>query len=532
MDDTTDRRGPADRDLAATERKVGIGFAFALVCLGVIGVVSYLSIVSLSEDAAWVEHTHEVLSRLDLLLAAVTDSETAERGYAITGDESYLEPYRQAAQVVDVQASRLRELTADNRTQQRRLDSVLPLVSDRLADLRAVINLRRTQGFAAAQGEILTGKGKRFHDQIRSLINEMKGTETSLLKERQRLAGRSTAITRAVIVGGGLLACGLVGVALWVIRRDFAGRTRAERALRDAKDQLEVRVQERTADLALSHERMRAIVDTALDGIVTMDHEGRVAEFNPAAEGIFGYRRREVIGRPLAEVIIPPALRHRHRDGLARYLATGAAAILGKRIELTGLRADGSEVAVEVSINRTPGDGPPSFAGFVRDITEREKAVAMNARLASIVESSDDAIVSKNLDGIITSWNPGAEKLYGWPADEIIGKNVLLLVTPERQSEITDILNRLRQGVAIEHHETQRVRKDGSPIDVSVSIAPLFDGAGRTIGAASIVRDITARKLTDETLRKTEKLAAAGRLAAEAVLGRPPLPAHAPARFA
>jgi len=102
---------------------------------------------------------------------------------------------------------------------------VLPLVSDRLADLRAVINLRRTQGFAAAQSEILTGKGKRFHDQIRSLINEMKGTETSLLKERQRLAGRSTAITRAVIVGGGLLACGLVGVALWVIRRTLrAGR--------------------------------------------------------------------------------------------------------------------------------------------------------------------------------------------------------------------------------------------------------------------------------------------------------------------
>ena len=163
----------ADTELTSTERKVRLGFTFALACLAVIGVVSYLSVVRLKENAAWVEHTHEVLSSLELLLAAATDSETAERGYVITGDQSYLEPYRQAAAVIDGQTRHLRELTADNRAQQQRLDSVAALVNERLANLRAVIELRQDQGFAAAQGEILTGKGKQFHDRIRRLIDQM-----------------------------------------------------------------------------------------------------------------------------------------------------------------------------------------------------------------------------------------------------------------------------------------------------------------------------------------------------------------------
>src|SRR6266481_6513640 len=110
---------PVDTEPASTESKVRLGFAFALACLAVIGVVSYVSVVRLKENATRVEHTHEVLSSLELLLAAATDSETAERGYVITGDEGYLEPYRQAGAVVDGQTKRLRELTADNRAQQQ-----------------------------------------------------------------------------------------------------------------------------------------------------------------------------------------------------------------------------------------------------------------------------------------------------------------------------------------------------------------------------------------------------------------------------
>src|SRR5213595_3342357 len=143
---------------AFTEWKVRVGFGFALICLGVIGIVSYLSVVRLNENAAWVEHTHEVLGSLELLLAAATDSETAERGYVITGDESYLEPYREAGAVIDGRMRQLRQLTADDRAQQQRLDSVVALVTERLAILRAGIELRKTRASRRHKPRFTRGK--------------------------------------------------------------------------------------------------------------------------------------------------------------------------------------------------------------------------------------------------------------------------------------------------------------------------------------------------------------------------------------
>jgi PAS domain S-box-containing protein len=127
-------------------------------------------------------------------------------------------------------------------------------------------------------------------------------------------------------------------------------------------------------ELRRSEARKTAILDSALDCIVTIDHEGRITEFNPAAERTFGHRRDGVVGRHLADVIIPPSLREPHRRGFARYLATGEARVLGRRLEMTAVRADGSEFPVELSISRIPIDGPPSFTGYLRDITERKQA--------------------------------------------------------------------------------------------------------------------------------------------------------------
>ena len=154
----------------------------------------------------------------------------------------------------------------------------------------------------------------------------------------------------------------------------FVVRQRAERAVRE------------------SDERMRAILDAALDCVITIDDRGRILEFNPAAERTFGYPAGEAIGADMAELIVPPSLRPRHRSGFARYLETGEDRILGRRIEITGMRADGSEFPVELTITRIDLPGSPIFSGHLRDITERKQAEAdLRASRARIVEAGDQA---------------------------------------------------------------------------------------------------------------------------------------------
>ena len=137
-----------------------------------------------------------------------------------------------------------------------------------------------------------------------------------------------------------------------------------------------------------------------------------------------------------------------------------------------------------------------------RDITERRRAEAVRTRLAAIVESSDDAIISKDLDGIITSWNQGAERIYGYTAAEVIGQPIALLIPPDLPDDLPGIMARLRRGERIDHYETQRVTKDGTRLDVSLTISPLRDGAGQIMGASKIARDITARKRADVALQQ------------------------------
>jgi PAS domain S-box-containing protein len=281
---------------------------------------------------------------------------------------------------------------------------------------------------------------------------------------------------------------------------DMLERIRAEQQFAQLNEELERRIVDRTAELHLSYERMRAIVDTALDGLVTMNHEGHIVEFNPAAERIFGLSRGAAIGQTLADTIIPPAWRERHNRGLARYLATGEAVVFGKRIELTGQRADGTLVPVELSINRMPGEGPPLFAGFVRDITQRKRQEALRAQYAAIIESSDDGIMSKTLQGIITSWNRGAEQLFGYSAAESIGRPMLMLFPEGWLDEETDILAKIARGENVDHFETVGVRKDGTYIDVSVTISPIRDAQGKIIGASKIARDISERKRAEQKL--------------------------------
>jgi two-component system cell cycle sensor histidine kinase/response regulator CckA len=272
-----------------------------------------------------------------------------------------------------------------------------------------------------------------------------------------------------------------------------------ERAIQEAQ----TRLTRKRAEVALaqSEQRKAAILDSVLDCIITMDVNGIVIEFNAAAERTFGYSKAEAIGRELADLIIPPTLRDAHRNGLARYLQTGEGRLLGTVIEITAVRSDGSELPVELAITAIHSEKAPIFTGVLRDITARKRADETRARLAAIVDSSDDAIFSMDLDDTICTWNVGAERLYGYGADEVIGRNRAILVPAGATGELTAILDKASRGETGEPLETQRIRKDGTVIDISLTISPMTNPAGRVTGVSAIARDITSRNKTAAAVR-------------------------------
>src|SRR5581483_9925112 len=222
---------------------------------------------------------------------------------------------------------------------------------------------------------------------------------------------------------------------------------------------------------------------------------------NRAAEQIFGHATRDLLGQPLT-MLMPEYLRHVHKASLARYVATGEKHIPWQGVEVPGLHRAGHEVPLEISFGEFTRDGRRFFTGVVRDITERKRAEETRLYLAALVESSDDAIIGMTLDGIITSWNKGAERMYGYAAGEVIGQPVNTLIPPDRQAEETQITERLRRGESVDHHETVRVKKGGEPIDVALTISPIRDSSGRVIGASKIARDITERKRAEAEIHQ------------------------------
>ena len=163
-------------------------------------------------------------------------------------------------------------------------------------------------------------------------------------------------------------------------------------------------------------------------------------------------------------------------------------------------RKDGSRVPVLIGV-ATFEEGGNQGVAFVLDLTERKRAEVVGQRLAAIGDSSEDAVVSKDLNGTIESWNGGAERLFGYQASEVIGKSILIIIPPDRHDEERGILERIRRGERIRSYETVRMRKDGGLLDISLAVSPLRDAAGRIIGASKIARDITERKRAEEGLR-------------------------------
>jgi PAS domain S-box-containing protein len=249
---------------------------------------------------------------------------------------------------------------------------------------------------------------------------------------------------------------------------------------------------------------LASIVESSDDAIIGRTTDGAIVSWNRGAEALYGYHADEVIGRPFSMVVAPERL------DVVREVSKSLAR--GEKVspfDGVALRKDGARVPISVCTSPIKGASGQTtgVAVVARDVTARRQAQQAGALLASIVESSDDAIIGKTLDGTIVSWNHGAESLYGYRADEITGKSIALLSPPDRTDELLVMLDRMRRGENISHFDTARMRKDGTLVDVSISISPLKNAAGEVTGASTIARDMTGRKRAEESLRRrTEEL--------------------------
>ncbi len=254
-----------------------------------------------------------------------------------------------------------------------------------------------------------------------------------------------------------------------------------------------------------SEESYRILTETVSDAIIRIDENSVIHFINRAGEDVFGYKAEEMIGQPL-DLIMPEEFRAAHHAGIKSYLETGKPTIKWKDVEFPARHRDGHIFPMEVSFSDYKTDNKHFFIGIVRDITERKQTEKATAHLAAIVESSDDAIISKNLRGIITTWNKGAEKIFGYKSGEVIGKSIDILFPFYRIDEEPLILERISRGEKIDHYETIRLRKDRTEVDISLTISPILDKSGKIIGASKIARDISGRKRTEESLRENQAM--------------------------
>ncbi len=251
-------------------------------------------------------------------------------------------------------------------------------------------------------------------------------------------------------------------------------------------------------------EWLRTTLASIGDAVISTDVEGRVTSLNGVAEALTGWPQAEAVGRPLPDVfhIINEATRRPVENPALRALREGTVVGLANHTILVA--RDGTERPIDDSAAPIrDGAGAPIGAVLVfRDVSERRRTEEVRARLAAIVESSEDAIVSKTLDGVIRSWNAGAQRLFGYTPEEAVGRPITLIIPPEREDEERTILARLARGERIEHFETVRVSRDGRRVDISLTVSPLRDGEGRIIGASKVARDVTERKRAEEAMAR------------------------------
>jgi two-component system cell cycle sensor histidine kinase/response regulator CckA len=468
------------------------GIAF-LILLGTI-LLSYRDWQDFRAAGVETRHAREVLDAADTLLTAMLDAETGQRGFLLTGDTEYLAPYERALATISAQLQRLEAYESGEQHSQALL--LRPQVTAKLAELKETIDTRMNQGSAAAMAIVRTNRGKQNMDRVRELCSQI------VKEEDAALAGMSSAVeiqgqrTRFFTVFGSailflcLLAAGVVIASGATLREQLIDELRAsEKQAAGVRDLLQT------------------TLSSIGDAVIATDARGKVTFINPVAQNLTQYAQEQAAGRPLEEVfrIVNESSRATVESPVAKVLREGTIAGLANHTVL--ISRNGVETPIDDS-GAPIRDPQGSIAGVVlvfRDITARKKAEEESLRLAAIVESSDDAIVAQRLDGVITSWNAAAGRMFGYTAAEIVGRDFSLLLPEGSKEDPAVVSEQIGRGERAVHYEALRRRKDGSLVEVAVVVSPIRNSSGLVIGASRICRDITERRLAEKARQRSNQ---------------------------
>ncbi len=476
------------------------GFVVAAAILVFVGWQSYRETARFSEAAQWQKHTYEVLRTLDQMAAQLVDAETGQRGYLLTGDDAYLEPYRAAIKSIDQTIGNLKNLTSDNPNQQQRIHVLESLVEKKLAELQRTINFRNNEGLAAASRVVLEGSGKQWMDQIRAVVAEMANEEEDLLKLRTQKASESVARTSRTILTGSLLSISLLVFSFVLLNREFSERKRAQEAL------------------AKNEKWLSTTLASIGDAVIATDMNGAVTFLNPVAQSLTGWSLEEACGKSMDLVfdIMNAETRRPVENPVKKVFREGKIAGLADHTVL--ISKGGREFDIEDSAAPIRTDAGEGFGVVLvfRDITEKKRTEWETKRqkelLQLILGSMGDGVVVADENGKFLLFNRSAEQLLGlgatdttpdeWPDRYAVYQ--LDRVTPYPASELP--LARAMQGESVDSIEIfVRHPKEADGVLISVTGRPLRDENGTLRGGVVVFHDVTLQKRGEEALVRAKE---------------------------